>query len=371
MEAKGFRGDTLCISIFWVAFILIIPAHVAEGIILHPEAEPGEEWTDRPPDAVVGRWSTNASFVVIAPNWLITTRHQNTSPPTVQINGVDYRCHYDAAWTGGADGAADLRLVRLTTADGRDAQLTAYVPWYTGQDEAGKEIRLAGYGRGRGGVLTGGDPPQTYGYAWATGPDNHNQRLRWCTNRVAAAEEGQTGLYRGDLLVADFDDPDHYSATVYEGTLAEYDSGGGWFCFQDGRWFLIGLSRAVTAHGTPWPQYGQSWFRHPEVPYWHQPDLMDAVRISTHADWIEQITTTTAVCQGLTAGDLNENCRVDLPDLIWFAEQWLQGDCSEQNDWCWGADFEPHDEQVDLRDFSLLAQQWLECHWEPSWLCDW
>ena len=93
------------------------------GIILHADHEPPADWADRPASAVVGRWSSNASFVVIAPKWIITTRHQNTDPATVDINGTTYNCIYNSQWIGGPAGNVDLRLIRLKNLDGSDPNL--------------------------------------------------------------------------------------------------------------------------------------------------------------------------------------------------------------------------------------------------------
>ena len=93
---------------------------------------------DRTPDAnVVGRWSTNASFVVIAPNWIVTTRHQgdDDSLVNVTIDGNVYDCHYMPNGNGGPAGNADIRFVRLTKADGNDANLPHYATPYADSNE--------------------------------------------------------------------------------------------------------------------------------------------------------------------------------------------------------------------------------------------
>ncbi len=62
------------------------------GIVLHTDNEPNlATWVDRPSTGVVGRWGTNASCVAIAPNYVITTRHQGISSGTT----VEFECHPD------------------------------------------------------------------------------------------------------------------------------------------------------------------------------------------------------------------------------------------------------------------------------------
>lgn len=43
----------------------------AWGVVLHPDNEPNlATWTGKPHNDVVGRWGTNASCVVVAPNYI-------------------------------------------------------------------------------------------------------------------------------------------------------------------------------------------------------------------------------------------------------------------------------------------------------------
>ena len=333
----------------------------ALGVILHPDGEPNlATWTDRPDSNVVGRWSSNASFVVVAPNWIITTRHQNTFPTTVTIGGISYTCHYKDEWTGGSavepPGIADVQLVRLTTIDGENPDLIHYASPYIGTDEhidpntgeTGREIRIGGYGRGREAKLKGGIPRRVYGYTWGTDANNNNYTLRWCTNRAEDYEDSSTlASYISDVLIGYFDVP---GWTEYEGIPAEYDSGGGWFIYDSNEWKLISLTRAVTSHGDPWPENGESWFRYVlDTP--RGGDYMDAVRISSYAAWIYDII--------YVPGDLTGDDWVDFTDFGAFANQWGRDDCSELNNWCEGADFEPTNGSVDWDDLAFLADVWL------------
>lgn len=56
---------------------------------------------------------------------------------------------------------------------------------------------------------------------------------------------------------------------------------------------------------------------------------------------------------------------IDWIDLEVFADSWLNNDCNNSNDWCGGADLDRNTE-VDLIDFSWLAQYWLETAPTPN-----
>ena len=308
------------------------------GVVLHPdEGEPNLiEWTDRPDPNVVGWWDINASFVVVAPNWIITTRHQNTSPSAVTIAGVSYTCHYKDEWTGGPaekpPGGADIRLVRLTTADGGNPNLANYASPYADTNENGLPVVIGGYGKGRGSSLVDGNNV-LYGYTWS-GSDNQTQR--WGQNKVDGWGTGKGAGYTSYVIEAYFDGNDVPDAQQYEAAVAEWDSGGGWFIEDGGVWKTAGLSRAVT-------HFGESWFR--------PPDCIDAVRISSYADWISQTIN--------VPGDLTGDDWVDFADFAVFARNWWRSGCNEQNNWCEGADFEPTDGSVDWHDLAFLANKWL------------
>jgi hypothetical protein len=319
------------------------------GVIWHPAGEPDlGTWTGRPDSNVVGRW-----FVVVAPNWIITTRHQGTFPSTVNIGGVSYTCHYKPEWTGGPLGNADIQLVRLTTTGGDNPELAHYAPPYTGTNEVGEETVLGGYGNGRGAVLqTGGT---TYGYGW---DGLGNTTLRFGTNRVEDTDNNSTlGSLTSDIIIADFDGLAEGQSTTYESALAGGDSGGGWFIPDGDEWKLAGLSRAVQVHYEPGhhgdPDYilYEAWFRNRENPQIRQPDYLDAVRVSSYATWILEIINVEA--------DLTGDDWVDFADFAALAEYWQSDQCAEENDWCGAADFESPYGVVDYRDLNYLAQRWL------------
>ena len=53
-------------------FVYLVMATSAFGIILQDDLQP----PDHPDNAVVGAWGVNASCVAIAPNYILTCRHQ-------------------------------------------------------------------------------------------------------------------------------------------------------------------------------------------------------------------------------------------------------------------------------------------------------
>jgi len=336
---------------FWIAATILSLLRVVMvfAIVMHPGGEPDlAVWTDRPDANVVGRWGSNASFVVIAPNWIATTRHQGGSPSSVIINGISYNCQSKNEWTGGPaqtpPGIADIRLLRLTKTDGNDANLTHYARPYEYEDEPGSDVVIGGYGVGRGDPNTVFYHGKEYivGYDWAS---SSNTTRRWCQNIVDSTDTGTLSGYTSELIKADFDGLGDDNYRPYEGIIALYDSGGGWFIYDSGEWKIAGLSRGITAVD-PYT----STFRNRTNPNVPQPDGMDAVRISAYAQWIKQI---------IQPADLMEDEWVDFADFALFADQWQRTDCNSANNWCDGADFIPHNGAVDWNDLVIFADRWL------------
>jgi hypothetical protein len=333
--------------------VSFFPTCQALGVILHPDSEPNlATCMDRPDANVVGRWSSNASFVVIAPNWIITTRHQKTFPATVNIAQVPYACHYRTEWAGGPSGQADIQLVRLTTVDGRNPQLPHYASPHIDANEPGRQMVIGGWGDGR------GDPLQTdgitYGYEWDT---SGTRMLRLGTNRIdSASYDSSAGEFTSDILAADFDGMNEGRSTVYECTPADHDSGGGWFIYDSNEWKLAALSRAVTVHyeeghdGDPNYVLYQSWFRSRDDPLIHRPDYFEAVRISSYATWILDTISVQV--------DLNADDWVDFADYSLLVNNWLDGNCADSND-CNGADLDLSG-SVDMVDLQIFSRHWLE-----------
>ena len=297
---------------------------------MHPDGEPAASWTARPDPNTLGRWSGNASCVAIAPNYIITTRHQGGGLNSiVEISGVSYSIDSIVNHP-----SADLRVVKL-----RNARLGAYVELFDDTGEDGSEVVIGGFGDGRDSLLeTDG---VTYGYMW---DDSSNTTMRWGTNIVDGdMENAPAGPYESDLIFAHFNDP---GATAYECATADHDSGGGWFIRTGNEWKLAGLNRAVE-------HLDQSWFRDPADPLEDaHPDYIDAVRISSYAPWIQQ--QIISDCQEFAAGDINNDCAVDINDIIELAQQWLSDNCAPANNHCQQADTN-HNGNVDLSDFAIVG----------------
>ena len=267
------------IGVGMVSVVLAVSAP-AWGIILH---DPGDPAQDTPPDAVVGRWIGNASAVAIGragwswTNYIITTTHQAGSSGSVWFGQTEY--------TFGPEDItphpfADLRIVQLQTPLGADARLTHYAQWYTDTDEVGKDIVVGGYGNGW--DVAEQTDEITYGYLW---DGSANTTLRWGTNKIerqgTVSEAADSGF-----VTADFDGLGEGDSTDHEASIASFDSGGGWFTGgPEGQWLLVALSRGVENHNSPGLPI-DTWFRNRSAPEAADPDLFDAIRLSSHKGWI-------------------------------------------------------------------------------------
>jgi len=325
-------GGKSAAAILSLLAVLALVAAPTWGIVLHDDNEPA----DTPDPDVLGRWGYNANCVVVAPNFILTTRHQGPS-------GSIYLGENRYVVTQEFDHpSADIRVVRITTPAGLNANLATWAELYTDGDESGKDLVLGGYGKSRYQQLqTDGI---TYGYSWTTETQVGTQ-LRWGTNIVngtSSRTDSQHG-FTTQVLLADFDDKTRPQGdpTPFEAATAEFDSGGGWFIYDpsEARWELAGLTRGVE-------HVGETWFRMKTDPHILDPDVVDAVRISTYATWIYSFIR--------NAGDANGDLVVDVIDLTalaasWFAPPgsvgWYQGDFTGDGD-------------VDLQDLTVLAANW-------------
>lgn len=324
------------------AFCAQIPCF---AIVLHPDGEPNLiEWTDRPHEDTVGRWGTNASCVAVSSNCVITTRHQGGGTASlITIAGQEYEI--DQIWN---HSTADLRLVKL-----KNANLAHYVSLFTDTNETDQELRIGGYGRGRGSILqTSGT---TYGYS---GEISGNTTQRWGTNKVNGYSSNiVTSSYTSDVIYADFDGLGEGDSTSYESTIAWYDSGGGWFLKSDGQWKVAGLSLRVAIHFEEGHEgdfdyiLNEAWFRERARPNRRQPDYLDAVRISSYQQWIND------TIPEVLPGDLNGDDGVNLIDFAVFSDFWQNTDCHAP-DFCLRADSEP-DGDVDLVDLAAFLENWV------------
>jgi len=318
------------------AVLLVMPACVI-ALVLHPLGEPDlGAWGERPDPNTVGRWGGNASCVAISSNCIITTRHQGGGIGTSVYFG-DKRYVVQQIWDEpDAGGAADLRVCRIASASGGPTYLDAVAALYTATNERNKTVVIGGFGMGRGAILG------SYGYEWDGGD---NQTLRWAQNKIDLTVSGRGETFSSDIIAADFDahaSPGVFGAMPYEAAIAAFDSGGGWFIEDGGRWKLAGLSHQVTGHES---EVGETWYS--------PPDDIDAVRVSSYAFWIQS-----AIPRRIS-GDLNYDDWVDFFDFTLLAAWWQAAGCGASNGFCGGADFAPSDGFVDGLDLGRMAENWL------------
>ena len=308
-----------------LAFCLPVSA-----LVLHPGYEPPASWSGRPSSNVVGRWGSNGSCVVIAPDCVATTNHQGGGVGTaVVIGGQTY---YVARVE--RDGSTDIRVAKLALAG-----LSEYIAPYTGTSEVGKEIVISGYGKSRGVTLD--ILGIAYGYTWLS---ESNTTLRWGTNKVDSIDTTSTPY---TCLESDFDASGR-RATDYEAVIAEYDSGGGCFMEELSEWKLVGLNYAVGPHASS----QESWFSVSiEKQYAH--------RVSLYAAWMNTTATRLTAC-GNEPQDITEDCAVNIDDIEALAKWWASSPVvSLSRD---RADIDD-DAKVNMLDFAVIAANWNESYW--------
>ncbi len=268
-ELKRARGPKRITGLLF-CFLIIIFVSDARAIIRHPDDGGGNPFA-HPSDNIIGKWGSNASCVAIAPDLVITTCHQGGGVGTyVSIAGGSYRV--SAVYQATYDGTdLDMRIAQLT-----GASLTEYVEIYTGSIDSllNAELTIGGWGKDRGDTIEyGGKPCEYY---WAS---QRSDSLQWCTN-ICHRFTPLTGI---DYLVCDFDGPDPTiddPATTYEGIIAEYDSGGGWFVYSNG-WKLVALSaRVERADKARFRRYYLEQFV-------ADPDDFKGPNVTVVADWID------------------------------------------------------------------------------------
>ena len=255
----------LIVSTMVLIIAVLIINSPAVAMVLHPDGEPPTSWSDKPSDNILGRWGSSGSCVAIAPNYVITTRHQGGGVgTTVVIGGNSYTV--SQVWN---HTAADIRVAKLA-----GANLTEYAGLYSATDEIGKEIVLGGYGKGRGDDLTNGSGT-VYGYSWA---GDNNQTLRWGTNTIDSSVVKSNLGFTSDTLRADFDKLT--LGTDYEAAPAEWDSGGGWFVKVGDQWQVVALNAYVEHEG-------ETWFLNTQGVV--DPDMFWGIRVNAYSSWINSI----------------------------------------------------------------------------------
>ncbi|OXU14885.1 dockerin type I domain-containing protein [Sedimentisphaera salicampi] len=309
--------------------VLFLLCPLASGIVLHPGSEPPANWSGRPPSAVLGRWNTNASCVVISPGCIITTRHQGGAyGSTAEIDGVSYKAVRIVEYP---DSEADIRIAKL-----RYANFAEHVSINSTVNERGSDVVLGGYGKYR------DDDPNNqidYGYEWT----GDNSQIHWGSNEFGWLDyKNENGDI--DLLKLDFDCP---GETDYECSIAEYDSGGGIFYNNGQEWLLMGVFYSVDT------KYGNRAYylnRDTKLP---DPQTIYAHRARDFQNWADQTIADLSNC-GSNPADIDEDCRVNEADIKELAKNWLKtsptGNAAESD--------VNSDDAVNMLDFAEIFQSW-------------
>jgi len=163
-------------------------------------------------------------------------------------------------------GSADLRLVRLETAQGQRASLSDYVSVYSGNREQDYVATIGGFGRISGATLA--NQGVEYGYAWGA----MSSEIVWGTNKVSAISSS--------AITGNFNEMGSYHSTEFEAAPALGDSGGGWFFQADGQWYVAGLFRSVE-------RLNETWYKNSYAPYSAHADSFSALRVSNYASVID------------------------------------------------------------------------------------
>src|SRR5688500_9341878 len=169
-----------------------------------------------------GYWGSFAGTPISARHFITAGHVGGAVGQTFHFRGQNYtaRAMFD-------DPNSDLRIWQV------DRNMPYWAPIYRGFAEQGKQAVLHGRGTQRGGdIYVSG---QKKGWYWG----GYDGKLSWGTNLVSATQSGGTGI--GTLLRTTFD----RTGGRDEGALAGYDSGGGMFINDGGKWKLAGVNFAA------------------------------------------------------------------------------------------------------------------------------
>lgn len=249
---------------------------------------PAEPWRD-----VVGKWA-GASGAVIAPNWVVTARHNSHDHESFPFKFHDV--HYDVVAVHPHE-SADFMLLEINPATPLPiwACLGDQVP--SGLQNA-FHIQTGGYGRQAGGLING---LTNSGYCWGA------KGKSW----------GENDVYRsGTFLSAVFDQVSPYAA---ECAAAEGDSGGPVLTLQQGQPVVIGIWVGAAASCSPCGPSncpnGASWFG--------SQSYAIALTEPLFKKWITKF---------VQPGDANLDGATDFRDVVIVLNQWrsvgpgLEGD---------------------------------------------
>lgn len=272
MERDRHRGFRRAVGAV-VGVIIWLASSSVLGIVVQNDLP----LSDRPGDAVIGRWGGNSCAVAIAPDYAVTTIHQSgldystnssrASSMAVLVFGQTV-CYPTFVAAGGSGGGADLRLVKLW-ADPQHtipADLREYSRIYAGS-QFSMPVVLGGLGQIRGAGLTADGVP--YGYQWGGTGGNANG-IHWGTNTIL----GQRTLGSTAVIYGFFDSPRSGAATAQEAMPAKGDSGGGVFVKVDGQWKLLGLIEAIDSNVAAAATFSDAFY---------------AIQMGLYAQWLKTL----------------------------------------------------------------------------------
>lgn len=112
-------------------------------------------------------------------------------------------------------------------------------------------------------------PGTVVGYQW----DGNQGTQRWGANIVSGTLNNDTfEIFTNDVLTATFESPT--LGIAGEATLADGDSGGGWFINDNGQWKVAALNQGV---------------QNPDEAIYDPPELMTGVRLSSYSTFINGV----------------------------------------------------------------------------------
>lgn len=268
----------------WIAVAVLTVAWGSAQAVVLESGDTGASFT--PNAAIVGRCETNGTYVAIGADYILTTRHQNRGVgDVVMVNGSWLKI--TQVWDAPSSLSPDPNYppdLQIDYVPGANFTSTAAI--YTGTGEKGTVATIGGYGRIAGSALVNAQG-KTYGYNWLA-PDNNNNEA-WGDNLIDGTGYIFDGTYITAALQDHFDIPGSANAVAHEASVANYDSGGGWFEYVGGQWYLVGLTDAATGHNP-----SGTWFG----------DVNYAVRMSDYASWIDGVTPEPATLTLLAAGGM-------------------------------------------------------------------
>ncbi len=246
----AFIAHFIFAAAFAVAAAFVVAAAPASALIFaSPSTEPT---TSQPEDFpywenVTQRRYNSPSVIYLGGGWALTARHVGMGE--IFLNGTIYRPLAGSRRTlMNLDGSpADAMIFALDPSQAPPEM--PILPLATKPVQAGDEIIVIGFGRGRDKVVEWEiDDERVYGFQWSS-----EGSKRWGTNRVTSVGRNiAQGSWRTTSISFAFDPPLSAASTIYEAHAAVGDSGGAVFVRRKEGWELTGMMTSVSGFsGTP------------------------------------------------------------------------------------------------------------------------